>query len=71
MEDPQFGVADMILFSLYTGFRPSEVLLIETVNVDLARWRIKGGIKTDAGIDRIVPVHPLIRQLVQDPLQPR
>lgn len=65
-----FGVTDMILFSMYTGFRPSEVLLIETVNVDLARWRIKGGIKTDAGIDRIVPVHPLIRQLVQDHYNP-
>ena len=33
-----FGVTDMILFSMYTGFRPSEVLLIETVNVDLVRW---------------------------------
>ena len=60
----------MILFSMYTGFRPSEVLLIETVNVDLVRWRIKGGIKTDAGIDRSVPVHPLIRQLVQDHYNP-
>lgn len=59
-----FGVADMILFSLYTGFRPSEVLLIETRFVDLVRWRIKGGMKTEAGTDRIVPIHELIRPIV-------
>ena len=59
-----FGVADMILFSLYTGFRPTEVLLIETRNVDVERWRIKGGMKTEAGTDRIVPVHEMIRPIV-------
>ncbi|MBO4999412.1 MAG: hypothetical protein J6C58_01110, partial [Bacteroidaceae bacterium] len=60
-----FGVTDMILFSVYTGFRPSEVLLIENKNVDLVHWRIKGGMKTEAGTDRIVPVHPLIRPIVE------
>lgn len=59
-----FGVTDMILFSLYTGFRPSEVLLIETKYVDLNRWRIKGGMKTEAGTDRIVPIHEKIRPIV-------
>lgn len=65
-----FGVADMILFSLYTGFRPSEVLLIENCNVDLERWRIKGGMKTEAGTDRIVPIHSRIRSLVVDHYNP-
>lgn len=65
-----FGVTDMILFSVYTGFRPSEVLLIETKNVDLARWRIKGGMKTEAGTDRMVPIHPMIRPIVQDHYNP-
>lgn len=59
-----FGVTDMILFSLYSGFRPSEVLLIETKYVDLERWRIKGGMKSEAGTDRIVPVHDKIRPIV-------
>jgi integrase len=65
-----FGVTDMILFSLYTGFRPSEVLLIENYNVDLERWRIKGGMKTEAGTDRIVPIHSRIRSLVVDHYNP-
>ena len=65
-----FGVTDMILFSLYTGFRPSEVLLIENCNVDLERWRIKGGMKTEAGTDRIVPIHSRIRSLVVDHYNP-
>lgn len=60
-----YGVSDMILFSLYTGFRPSEVLLIETKYVDLVRWRIKGGMKTEAGRDRVVPIHEKIRPIVQ------
>lgn len=60
-----FGVSEIVLFSLYTGFRPSEVLLIETRFVDLVRWRIKGGMKTEAGRDRIVPIHEKIRPIVQ------
>ena len=65
-----FSVADMILFALYSGFRPSEVTLIETRFVDLVRWRIKGGMKTEAGIDRIVPIHEKIRPIVQKHYNP-
>ena len=65
-----FGVADMVLFSIYTGFRPSEVLNIETRFVDLVRWRVKGGMKTEAGRDRIVPIHEKIRPIVQRPYNP-
>lgn len=60
-----YSVADMVLFSLYTGFRPSEILNIKTRCVDLAHWRIKGGMKTAAGRDRIVPIHEKIRLIVQ------
>ena len=65
-----FGVADVVLFSLYSGFRPSEVLLIETKYVDLKRWRIKGGMKTEAGTDRIVPIHEKIRPIVEKRYNP-
>ena len=65
-----FGVTDMILFSIYAGFRPSEVLLIENKNIDFSRWRIKGGMKTEAGRDRVVPVHPLIRPIVEEHCNP-
>ncbi len=33
--------------------------------VDLDNWKFTGGIKTDAGIDRLVPIHPRIRELVK------
>ncbi len=65
-----FKNADMVLFDLYTGFRPSEILLIENKYVDLVRWRIKGGMKTDAGRDRVVPIHEKIRPIVEKHYNP-
>jgi len=56
---------DSVLFLLYTGFRISEMTSIETENVDLVAGTIKGGIKTKAGKDRIVPIHSKIVQFVQ------
>ena len=56
---------DSVLFLLYTGFRIGEMLTIEKENVDLEQMTIKGGIKTKAGKDRIVPIHPRIQKFVQ------
>lgn len=58
--------ADIILFLLYTGFRISELLSMETasINFDDIPY-FKGGTKTKAGKDRIVPIHPLILDLVK------
>jgi integrase len=56
---------DSVLFFLYTGFRISEMISIESENTDLFAGTIKGGIKTKAGKDRIVPIHSKIVQLVQ------
>jgi transcription elongation factor Elf1 len=56
--------ADTILILIYSGFRINELLTIETANVNLDENWIKGGLKTKAGKDRIVPIHPLIRDMV-------
>ena len=56
---------DSVLFLLYTRFRISEMLTIESSNVDMDAKTIKGGIKTRAGKDRIVPIHSKIVQIVQ------
>lgn len=56
---------DSVLFLLYTGFRISEMLTVESNNVDMDAGTIKGGVKTKAGKDRIVPIHSKIVQLVQ------
>lgn len=60
-----YGVTDMILFCLYSGFRPSEMLLLENKNVDFDRWIVVGGMKTEAGTDRIVPIHEKVRHIVK------
>ncbi|MDR1465402.1 MAG: site-specific integrase [Oscillospiraceae bacterium] len=56
--------ADSVLIYLYTGFRLSELLAVKCADVDLAQSTIKGGVKTKAGRDRIVPIHPRILPLV-------
>lgn len=58
--------ADTILILLYTGFRIGELLSMETANVKLDDIPyMQGGLKTKAGKDRIVPIHPLILDFVK------
>ncbi len=56
---------DSVLTFLYTGFRISELLDIRTANVDLNAMIIKGGTKTKAGKDRLVPIHSRITSIVK------
>ena len=55
---------DIIIIQCYSGWRPQEIGLIKLENVDLENWIFNGGMKTAAGMDRIVPIHPKIRRLV-------
>lgn len=56
---------DVLLIQCYSGWRPQELGLIELCNVDLEKNIFSGGMKTDAGTDRIVPIHSKIRSLVE------
>lgn len=56
--------ADWILAMCYTGFRPSEFLALRKDAFDAERWTLRGGAKTEAGKNRIVPVHPMIRPII-------
>ena len=58
-------LADVLLIQCYSGWRPQELGLLEVENVDLENGTFKGGIKTDAGTDRVVPIHSRIRYLVE------
>lgn len=51
---------DTILIMIFTGLRISELLLIENSNVNIKNRTMKGGIKTDAGKDRIIPINKKI-----------
>ena len=56
---------DLILIQCYMGWRPQELISISLDDVNLEEWYIKGGMKTDAGRQRIVPIHSKIKGLVK------
>ena len=60
-----FPFVDMVLIGIYSGWRPQELAILKTNDVDLDAWTFTGGLKTDAGRNRTVPIHPRIRELVQ------
>ena len=53
------------LITIYTGMRPSELLLMDTANICLEERYVIAGIKTRAGIDRKIPIHKKIVPLFQ------
>lgn len=55
---------DEVLFMLYTGLRISEVMNLSCDSIDTEQWYLKGGSKTEAGKNRIIPIHPDIQPLV-------
>ena len=56
---------DILLIQCYSGWRPQELGLLELENIDLENWTFRGGMKTDAGENRVVPIHSRIRHLVE------
>lgn len=65
-EDQQYGFTDMILIDLYSGWRPQELATLIIEDVDLEKNVIRGGMKTEAGRNRIVPFHPEILPLIKN-----
>lgn len=61
--------ADMILIGIYSGWRPQELAILKVADIDLEAGTMLGGLKTDAGKNRIVPIHPLIRPLIENRIQ--
>ena len=55
---------DVILIQCYSGWRPQELGLLRLENIDVNNWTFIGGMKTDSGTNRIVPIHTKIRDLV-------
>lgn len=56
---------DIVIIQCYSGWRPQELGLIKIENVNWEEKLFTGGMKTAAGIDRVVPIHPKIEQLVR------
>ena len=58
-------VAQFLYIQCYSGWRPSELLNISIENIDIENWTFTGGMKTNAGYDRTVPIHSKIQQIVK------
>ena len=56
---------DSILIYIYSGWRVSELIKMPTEDIDLKEGTFKGGLKTAAGKNRIVPIHSKIRGFVE------
>lgn len=55
-----------LLVQCYTGYRPQELGQIMLTDVNLEEGYIKSGMKTEAGRDRIVPIHSKIRHIIEE-----
>lgn len=58
-------IIDMILIQCYSGWRPGELCDLKVCDIDLEKGIMVGGKKTKAGINRTVPIHPRIFDLVK------
>ena len=56
---------DTILIMIYSGFRIGELLELKVENIDLTNRIMTGGLKTEAGKNRLVPIHPKILPLIE------
>ncbi|MDL2318185.1 tyrosine-type recombinase/integrase [Eubacteriales bacterium OttesenSCG-928-A19] len=57
-------LVDTILILIYTGMRISELLGLVKTNVDIESMLIVGGVKTEAGRDRTIPIHQKIQPII-------
>ncbi len=60
--------AKIVLVLLYTGMRISELLKMEVENINIDGGYMVGGIKTEAGKNRIIPIHADIMPIIQSQL---
>lgn len=52
-----FAFVDMVLIGIYSGWRPQELATLKKSDIDLDAKTMFGGLKTEAGKNRYVPIH--------------
>ena len=67
-KDKDHDAAQFALVCIYSGMRPSEVLQAVWTEEDLDRGYIVTGMKTKAGRDRVIPLHPAIVPIIRNRL---
>lgn len=58
-------IRDFWLMLLYSGMRADELLSVYTDNIFLQNNYLIGGLKTEAGINREIPIHPKVKHLYE------
>ena len=61
--------AEIAMIYIYTGMRASELLEMKKSDIDLDARIMVGGLKTDAGKDRRIPIHKCILPFVERLMQ--
>lgn len=64
-EHQGYIIADILLVLLYSCMRINELLELETKNIFLNDDYMIGGLKTEAGRDRIIPIHHIIKPIIR------
>ena len=67
-EDVNNPIAQWILILMYTGMRIGELLEMTSDTIYLDKHYMVGGSKSEAGIDRVIPLHDAILPLVKKQL---
>ena len=55
---------DIVLIGIFSGWRPQELSILRVEDIDLEEEVMFGGLKTDAGKNRCVPINPRIKDLI-------
>ncbi len=64
-------VRDFWLMLIYSGMRADELLSLYTDNIFLDDNYLIGGLKTEAGINREIPIHPAVKHLYEKYYNPK
>jgi integrase len=62
----EYQTARMILIQCYMGWRPQELCNLLVKNVNIHAGTITGGMKTKAGINRVIPIPDKVRKLIEE-----
>lgn len=63
--DKEELVRDILLLAIYTGCRAEELFFLYTKNIHLKENYFVGGLKTENGINREIPIHPDIKHIIE------
>lgn len=69
-QEREIFIRDFWLMLLYSGMRADELLSVYTDNIFLDDNYLIGGLKTEAGINRQIPIHPIVKNLYKKYFNP-